>query len=130
MTPKEIHQRAVDAAREWRDEERSNHHARTMPKPGTVVLITREGAPDQYMQVAGGRDCQPPAQPGWAYLHGCLIDEQGFDTPDWLPYWPVTLYLRHVEGDHWEMVPYYPLPEPGPELAARNAEILKKRLGR
>jgi hypothetical protein len=78
----------------------TDDQAAARPAEGERITIRWPGGPyDFVMEFEGLHETGPAPEPGWAWLHGRIVEpDPGF------PRWQ-TLYARSAGGD-WEMKPH------------------------
>lgn len=96
MTPEQKHADAVEAAHEWREQQRER-----LPLPAKDELITIRwpgGEHDFVMKFACEDRKMMGAPFGWTYLHGQIVEPESWYNRSW------SFMARLVDGE-WTMLP-------------------------
>lgn len=101
VTPQERHADAVEAAHEWRDQQREQM---PLPHRGDRITIVWPGGADFVMEFLHEDRRMCGAPPGWTFLHGKLLD-----PPNWRG-WVWSFMVHWVPGENgnagvWSMLP-------------------------
>lgn len=87
MTPEETHQSAVQAAHEWRDQQRERvaaNIAAHLPAEGELFTIRWPDGPHDFVMEFIGEDFKMAGAPqGWTYLHGRIREPEEWHGRPW-----------------------------------------------
>lgn len=111
MSPEEQHQGAVDAAREWRDEQRQRVDAyidSKLPAKGEHIEIVWPGAAHNFVMIFLRVDHRMLGAPeGWTFLHGRLVEPENWHGRQWsfMVHWVESKDDEGNDTSRWTMLP-------------------------
>jgi hypothetical protein len=96
LTPEQRRADAIEAAHEWREEQRERM---PLPQRGEKFPIRWPDAEHDFAMIFAYEDrkmCGAP--PGWTYLHGQVVEPESWHGRDWS-------FMVHLVDGEWTMLP-------------------------
>lgn len=96
MTPEETREDAVQAAREWRVEQRERM---PLPAAGELVPVRWPGADHDFLMKFAYEDASMSGAPdGWVWLHGQILKPESWHNRPWS-------FMVHLVDGEWTLLP-------------------------